>query len=89
MDRDFAELYWPELSLWAVHLAPPYVSNVNYILSIQVRVFGFGANQRGDWDHYFERTPKAFKTGGHGGSFEYLTIKELDQRQRVEMYRGL
>lgn len=55
----------------------------------QVRVFGFGANQRGDWDHYFERTPKAFKTGGHEGSFEYMTIKELDQRQRVEMYRGL
>lgn len=58
------------------------------MLALQVRVFGFGANQQGDWDHYFEKIRRSFKTGQHGGSFEYDTIKELDKRQRVEMYRG-
>ncbi|XP_062406748.1 CMP-N-acetylneuraminate-beta-galactosamide-alpha-2,3-sialyltransferase 1-like isoform X1 [Sardina pilchardus] len=54
----------------------------------QVRVFGFGADRNGNWDHYFERTPKRLKTGKHGGGFEYNTIKELNERDIIEMYRG-
>ncbi|XP_076129265.1 CMP-N-acetylneuraminate-beta-galactosamide-alpha-2,3-sialyltransferase 1-like [Alosa pseudoharengus] len=54
----------------------------------QVRVFGFGADRHGNWDHYFEKTPQNYKTGRHGGSFEYNTIKELNDRNIIEMYRG-
>ncbi|XP_062385294.1 CMP-N-acetylneuraminate-beta-galactosamide-alpha-2,3-sialyltransferase 1-like isoform X2 [Sardina pilchardus] len=54
----------------------------------QVRVFGFGADKHGNWDHYFEKTPLYFKTGGHEGSLEYDTIRELNNRHKIEMYRG-
>ncbi|XP_062393618.1 CMP-N-acetylneuraminate-beta-galactosamide-alpha-2,3-sialyltransferase 1-like isoform X2 [Sardina pilchardus] len=54
----------------------------------QVRVFGFGANKDGTWDHYFENIPSSFKTGGHKGSFEYDMIRELDKRDQIELFRG-
>ncbi|KAL2080278.1 hypothetical protein ACEWY4_024071 [Coilia grayii] len=52
----------------------------------KVRLFGFGANKQGNWDHYFEKTPRRLKTGQHGGSFEYNTIKELHKRNKIEFY---
>ncbi|KAL2088714.1 hypothetical protein ACEWY4_015613 [Coilia grayii] len=52
----------------------------------QVRVFGFGADKHGNWDHYFEKTSPFYKTGPHGGTFEYDTIKELHKRNIIEMY---
>ncbi|KAG5282954.1 hypothetical protein AALO_G00036600 [Alosa alosa] len=54
----------------------------------QVRVFGFGADKDGTWDHYFERIRPSFKTGQHKGTLEYDMIRELDKRHQIEMYRG-
>ncbi|KAL2082599.1 hypothetical protein ACEWY4_022417 [Coilia grayii] len=52
----------------------------------KVRVFGFGADKNGNWDHYFEKTPPFYRTGGHGGTFEYATLKELHKRNKIEFY---
>ncbi|XP_076135765.1 CMP-N-acetylneuraminate-beta-galactosamide-alpha-2,3-sialyltransferase 1-like [Alosa pseudoharengus] len=54
----------------------------------QVSLFGFGANKAGIWDHYFEIIPTSFKTDVHAGRFEYDMIKELDKRDKIEMYKG-
>ncbi|KAL2080279.1 hypothetical protein ACEWY4_024072 [Coilia grayii] len=53
----------------------------------KVRLFGFGADKHGNWDHYFGKTPPLYKTGQHGGTFEYNTIKELHKRNKIEFYR--
>ncbi|XP_063056271.1 CMP-N-acetylneuraminate-beta-galactosamide-alpha-2,3-sialyltransferase 1-like [Engraulis encrasicolus] len=52
----------------------------------KVRVFGFGADKNGNWNHYFERIPPAYRTGIHGGNFEYDTLKELQKRNKLELY---
>ncbi|XP_051728673.1 CMP-N-acetylneuraminate-beta-galactosamide-alpha-2,3-sialyltransferase 2 [Ctenopharyngodon idella] len=55
----------------------------------EVNVFGFGANSKGTWHHYFEKTPKFFKrTGKHSGGIEHQTILELQERQLISVYRG-
>ncbi|XP_041639714.1 CMP-N-acetylneuraminate-beta-galactosamide-alpha-2,3-sialyltransferase 1-like [Cheilinus undulatus] len=55
----------------------------------EVRVFGFGANKDGDWNHYW--APNGFKnikTGAHPGSFEYETIQKLAEHQIVQFFPG-
>ncbi|XP_063040439.1 CMP-N-acetylneuraminate-beta-galactosamide-alpha-2,3-sialyltransferase 2-like isoform X2 [Engraulis encrasicolus] len=52
----------------------------------KVRVYGFGADKDGNWNHYFERIRPAYKTGIHGGTFEYVTLKELQKRNKLELY---
>ncbi|KAK9958060.1 hypothetical protein ABG768_012241 [Culter alburnus] len=55
----------------------------------EVNVFGFGANSKGTWHHYFEKMPKSFKrTGKHSGGIEHQTILELQERQLISVYRG-
>ncbi|XP_015253988.1 PREDICTED: CMP-N-acetylneuraminate-beta-galactosamide-alpha-2,3-sialyltransferase 1-like [Cyprinodon variegatus] len=45
----------------------------------EVSVFGFGANSRGQWNHYFEKyTDINLKTGPHAGQHEYNIIQDLD-----------
>ncbi|CAM4638712.1 unnamed protein product [Leuciscus chuanchicus] len=55
----------------------------------EVSVFGFGANSKGTWHHYFENMPKNFKrTGKHSGGIETQTILELQKRELISIYRG-
>ncbi|KAL1255108.1 hypothetical protein QQF64_013169 [Cirrhinus molitorella] len=55
----------------------------------EVNVFGFGANSKGTWHHYFENTPKFFKrTGKHSGGIERETILELQKRKLIDLYTG-
>ncbi|KAK7124313.1 hypothetical protein R3I94_018624 [Phoxinus phoxinus] len=55
----------------------------------EVSVFGFGANSKGTWHHYFENIPKSFRrTGKHSGGIETETILELQERQLITLYRG-
>ncbi|RXN31322.1 CMP-N-acetylneuraminate-beta-galactosamide-alpha-2,3-sialyltransferase 1-like protein [Labeo rohita] len=55
----------------------------------KVNVFGFGANSKGTWHHYFENTPKRFKrTGKHSGGIERATILELQERKLIDLYTG-
>ncbi|XP_073787508.1 CMP-N-acetylneuraminate-beta-galactosamide-alpha-2,3-sialyltransferase 2 isoform X3 [Danio rerio] len=55
----------------------------------QVSVFGFGANSKGYWYHYFEKMPKFFwRTGLHSGGIEHDVIKELQKRKLIDLYKG-
>ncbi|XP_028317736.1 CMP-N-acetylneuraminate-beta-galactosamide-alpha-2,3-sialyltransferase 1-like, partial [Gouania willdenowi] len=49
----------------------------------QVDVFGFGADQNGNWHHYFEKKT-SLKTGPHAGLHEYETIERLDQKEKIK-----
>ncbi|XP_065137848.1 CMP-N-acetylneuraminate-beta-galactosamide-alpha-2,3-sialyltransferase 1 [Paramisgurnus dabryanus] len=55
----------------------------------EVNVFGFGADSRGTWYHYFEGLPKRFRgTGKHSGGLETTAIKELTKRNIITVYKG-
>lgn len=54
----------------------------------QVSTFGFGADQYGNWYHYFEKTGRNLHTGAHSGSFEYDTMMRLYLENKVQVFRG-
>ncbi|KAI2661456.1 CMP-N-acetylneuraminate-beta-galactosamide-alpha-2,3-sialyltransferase 1 [Labeo rohita] len=55
----------------------------------EVSVFGFGANTKGAWHHYFEEMPKKFRrTGKHPGGLEHQIILELQKRNLIDLYAG-
>ncbi|XP_051992558.1 CMP-N-acetylneuraminate-beta-galactosamide-alpha-2,3-sialyltransferase 2-like [Xyrauchen texanus] len=55
----------------------------------EVNVFGFGANSKGIWHHYFEKIPKTFRhTGKHRGGAEYSIILKLHQKNKITLYPG-
>uniref|UniRef100_A0A671M400 CMP-N-acetylneuraminate-beta-galactosamide-alpha-2,3-sialyltransferase 2 n=1 Tax=Sinocyclocheilus anshuiensis TaxID=1608454 RepID=A0A671M400_9TELE len=54
----------------------------------QVNVFGFGASSTGTWHHYFDKTRTHFKGGPHGGDFENKTMHQLQQRNKISVYKG-
>ncbi|XP_028820160.1 CMP-N-acetylneuraminate-beta-galactosamide-alpha-2,3-sialyltransferase 1-like isoform X2 [Denticeps clupeoides] len=54
----------------------------------RVKLFGFGANKNGDWDHYFEKVKPNIRTGVHAGRVEYEMINSLSMKKKIEMFRG-
>ncbi|TRY87562.1 hypothetical protein DNTS_014524 [Danionella cerebrum] len=55
----------------------------------EISVFGFGANTKGTWHHYFESMPQKFRlTGHHPGQAEHEIISELQQRKLITLYTG-
>ncbi|XP_008419578.1 CMP-N-acetylneuraminate-beta-galactosamide-alpha-2,3-sialyltransferase 1-like [Poecilia reticulata] len=55
----------------------------------EVSVFGYGADNDGNWSHYFETLKrKNFKTGPHPGKHEYALIHELAQNKTIRLYKG-
>ncbi|KAM6974281.1 CMP-N-acetylneuraminate-beta-galactosamide-alpha-2,3-sialyltransferase 1-like [Tautogolabrus adspersus] len=63
------------------------------ILSLQicdeVSVFGFGADENGSWNHYYEQLPnKDFKTGPHPGNVEQEMIMQLAQYKQIQHFKG-
>lgn len=59
---------------------------------LQVNVFGFGADQAGNWHHYWEENlySDAFKeTGVHDADFEYNITQTLAQKGKIRMYKGV
>ncbi|KAM4725048.1 CMP-N-acetylneuraminate-beta-galactosamide-alpha-2,3-sialyltransferase 2-like [Anableps anableps] len=49
----------------------------------EVHVFGYGADDDGNWSHYFEILKrKDFKTGPHPGKHEYALIQELAETKQ-------
>ncbi|XP_044842252.1 CMP-N-acetylneuraminate-beta-galactosamide-alpha-2,3-sialyltransferase 2-like [Mauremys mutica] len=55
----------------------------------QVAVFGYGADNSGNWHHYWEenRHPGAFrKTGVHSADFELTLIKKLAAEGKISFY---
>ncbi|TRY87566.1 hypothetical protein DNTS_014527 [Danionella cerebrum] len=54
----------------------------------QVSTLGFGADQYGNWYHYFEKTPRNLRTGAHSGSFEFDTMMQLYLETKIQVFRG-
>ncbi|XP_051728669.1 CMP-N-acetylneuraminate-beta-galactosamide-alpha-2,3-sialyltransferase 1-like isoform X4 [Ctenopharyngodon idella] len=54
----------------------------------QVSTFGFGADQYGNWYHYFEKTSRNLRTGAHSGSFEFDTMMQLYLENKIQVFRG-
>ncbi|XP_042632191.1 CMP-N-acetylneuraminate-beta-galactosamide-alpha-2,3-sialyltransferase 2-like isoform X2 [Cyprinus carpio] len=54
----------------------------------KVNVFGFGASSTGTWHHYFDKTRTHYKAGPHGGDFENKTMHQLQQRNKISIYKG-
>ncbi|XP_056336492.1 CMP-N-acetylneuraminate-beta-galactosamide-alpha-2,3-sialyltransferase 1 [Danio aesculapii] len=54
----------------------------------QVSTFGFGADQYGNWYHYFEKTSSKVRTGAHSGSFEFDTMMQLYLESKIQVFRG-
>ncbi|XP_067268499.1 CMP-N-acetylneuraminate-beta-galactosamide-alpha-2,3-sialyltransferase 1-like isoform X1 [Chanodichthys erythropterus] len=54
----------------------------------QVSTFGFGADQYGNWYHYFEKTSRNLLTGAHSGSFEFDTMMQLYLENKIQVFRG-
>lgn len=58
---------------------------------LQVSVFGFGADQYGNWHHYWEENhlAGAFRhTGIHNGDYEYNVTLLLADKQKIRMFKG-
>ncbi|KAL0166902.1 hypothetical protein M9458_038746, partial [Cirrhinus mrigala] len=53
-----------------------------------VSAFGFGADQYGNWYHYFEKTSQKVRTGAHSGSFEFDTMMQLYLENKIQVFRG-
>ncbi|KAA0710013.1 CMP-N-acetylneuraminate-beta-galactosamide-alpha-2,3-sialyltransferase 1 [Triplophysa tibetana] len=53
----------------------------------QVSAFGFGADQYGNWYHYFEETGRNLHTGAHSGSFEFDTMMRLYLENKVQVFK--
>ncbi|KAL8194585.1 UNVERIFIED_CONTAM: CMP-N-acetylneuraminate-beta-galactosamide-alpha-2,3-sialyltransferase 2 [Gekko kuhli] len=57
----------------------------------EVNVFGFGADSRGNWHHYWENNRYAGefrKTGVHDADFEAGIIDMLEKTSKIDVYRG-
>ncbi|KAL0962200.1 hypothetical protein UPYG_G00337030 [Umbra pygmaea] len=57
----------------------------------RVKVFGFGADHRGNWHHYWDQSylGDAFRhTGVHDADFEYNVTLLLADKHKVELFKG-
>nr|XP_033799429.1 CMP-N-acetylneuraminate-beta-galactosamide-alpha-2,3-sialyltransferase 2 [Geotrypetes seraphini]XP_033799430.1 CMP-N-acetylneuraminate-beta-galactosamide-alpha-2,3-sialyltransferase 2 [Geotrypetes seraphini] len=57
----------------------------------EVNVYGFGADSRGNWHHYWENNRYAGefrKTGVHDADFEAHLIDMLAKSRKIQVYRG-
>nr|CAG32838.1 alpha 2,3-sialyltransferase ST3Gal I [Tetraodon nigroviridis] len=57
----------------------------------KVSVFGFGADQYGNWHHYWEENSLAgaFRhTGVHDGDYEYNVTLLLADKHKIQMFKG-
>uniref|UniRef100_A0A8C6TC94 CMP-N-acetylneuraminate-beta-galactosamide-alpha-2,3-sialyltransferase 1 n=1 Tax=Neogobius melanostomus TaxID=47308 RepID=A0A8C6TC94_9GOBI len=55
----------------------------------ELKIFGFGADKNGNWNHYWEELKnETLKTGVHPGRREYDLIQELAKQNKVTFLRG-
>lgn len=58
----------------------------------EVKVFGFGADQFGNWHHYWEENTlgRAFRhTGVHDGDYEYNITQLLSDKGKITLFKGV
>lgn len=76
------------LLFWSGYL---WHGRVGVLHLLQVSVFGFGADQYGNWHHYWEENhlAGAFRhTGIHDGDYEYNVTLLLADKQKIRMFKG-
>lgn len=57
----------------------------------QVDLYGFGADSKGNWHHYWENNPSAGafrKTGVHDGDFESVVTATLASIDKIRIFKG-
>lgn len=57
-----------------------------------MNVFGFGADQDGNWHHYWEQNALsgAFKeTGVHDADYEYNVTQLLAEKGKIRIFKGV
>lgn len=57
----------------------------------QVDLYGFGADSKGNWHHYWENNPSAGafrKTGVHDGDFESNVTATLASINKIRIFKG-
>lgn len=55
----------------------------------EVNVFGFGADQNGNWRHYWEELKnKNLQTGVHSGKEEYKLIQTFAAKGKIYFFLG-
>uniref|UniRef100_A0A8C7E6X9 CMP-N-acetylneuraminate-beta-galactosamide-alpha-2,3-sialyltransferase 1 n=1 Tax=Naja naja TaxID=35670 RepID=A0A8C7E6X9_NAJNA len=57
----------------------------------EVDLYGFGADSKGNWHHYWENNPSAGafrKTGVHDGDFEANVTQNLTSAGKIRFFRG-
>lgn len=60
-------------------------------LAPQVDLYGFGADSKGNWHHYWENNPSAGafrKTGVHDGDFEFNLTTTLASIHKIRIFTG-
>nr|KAF6426885.1 ST3 beta-galactoside alpha-2,3-sialyltransferase 1 [Molossus molossus] len=59
--------------------------------SPEVDLYGFGADSKGNWHHYWENNPSAGafrKTGVHDGDFEFNLTTTLASVHKLRIFTG-
>lgn len=85
ISRDFLQIKW-EIELLRILNDPLLI-----FFPSQVSVFGFGADQYGNWYHYWEDNSLAgaFRhTGVHDGDYEYNVTLLLADKHKIQMFKG-
>lgn len=62
-----------------------------FVSLVQVNVFGFGADSRGNWHHYWEQnrySGEFRKTGVHDADFEAQIIDSLAKAGKITVFPG-
>ncbi|XP_066572112.1 CMP-N-acetylneuraminate-beta-galactosamide-alpha-2,3-sialyltransferase 1 isoform X2 [Amia ocellicauda] len=55
----------------------------------EVNVYGYGANSKGEWKHYWENITDSPYPSVHSGDSEYNTILKLDDIGKIKLYKGI
>lgn len=71
-------------------MSKKYIFNKLASVFHQVSVYGYGADQQGNWHHYWENNKNggAFrKTGVHNADFETEIIEKLDKAGKIRLHK--
>ncbi|XP_008419751.1 CMP-N-acetylneuraminate-beta-galactosamide-alpha-2,3-sialyltransferase 1-like [Poecilia reticulata] len=71
----------------------PSTGFMTFILALhicdEIHVFGYGADHKGNWSHYFEVLKnKKLRTGQHPGQHEYNILKQMAEEKTIQFYTG-
>lgn len=84
-------MYWTIIIMSRFLLSFNSKVNVFVDVSPQVNVFGFGADSRGNWHHYWEQnrySGEFRKTGVHDADYEAQIIDKLAKAGKISVFPG-